>query len=104
MLFKWITFWVFTAPKRGCFPKFLKKEKLVQVMLFKRLNFWYFQPMKRDDFRKTKKHAHLDFSRRVIWYLPNIFSIFLRFSSDLQKQAKKQQFFGSLFIDIIFTH
>ena len=50
-----------------------------------------------ENLRKTKKHDILDFSRRVMLYLPNIFSIFPRFANDYRKWAKKQQFFGSLF-------
>ena len=57
MLLKWLTFWVFPAPKRDCFRKFLKNGKLVQLMLLKRLNFWVFiQPLKRSDFGKFLKN------------------------------------------------
>ena len=47
MLFKWLTFWEFPAPKRGCFRKFKKKEELIQLMLLKRLNFWVFPTPKK---------------------------------------------------------
>ena len=85
MVFKRLTFWVFPASKRGCFRKFLKKKKLVQLMLLKKLNFWVFPTPKNEWFSTIFVHAHLVFSRRVIWYLLNIFSIFQQFSSDLQK-------------------